>query len=67
MLKKVEFRAERANLRPGRASLGPERPKLGPESSRGDIRTNGRMNKSPPIVLQDFIPFGAAAQKDKVV
>ena len=36
----------------------------------GDERTNGRTNgrtneRKSPCVLQDFVPFGAAAQKEE--
>ena len=64
-LERPDLRPERLNLRPERPDLRPERPDLRPE---GRGRTNGRRNKrtderKSTCVLQDFVPFGAAAQK----
>ena len=69
-----DLRPDRLDLRPKRLSLRPERPDL--RSQRPDLRpegpdeggTNGRTNertdeRKSPCVLQDFVPFGAAAQK----
>ena len=48
--------------------FGPYRLDLGPKGDEalmmglgGDVRTDGRTDS--PCVLQDFVPFGAAAQK----
>ena len=52
---------EKPDLRPKRPDLRPERPDLRPERPDwGDELTNKRKS---PCVLQDFVPFGAAAQK----
>ena len=57
------MRPERADLSPGRTDLRAERADLR-ELGGGDRRTNGRTNEQKsPCVLQDFVPFGAAAQK----
>ena len=68
----TDFRPERANSRPERADFRPERVNFRPDRAnlrsggdkKMDERTDGR-NDEPksPCVLQDFIPFGAAAQK----
>ena len=52
-------------MRPERLDVGSEGPDGG-----GDERTNGRTDgrtdeRKSPCVLQDFVPFGAAAQKVK--
>ena len=61
---KPEFRLdlwpERPDLRPERPDLRPERPDVGGMDERKDRRMNKRKS---PCVLQDFIPFRAAAQK----
>ena len=36
-----------------------------PGGGRTDERTNGRTDRNSPCVLQDFVPFGAAAQKNR--
>ena len=60
------LRPERLDLRPERQNLRPERPDLRPEGPDGpdgggtDKRTD---KQKSPCVLQDFVPFGAAAQK----
>ena len=64
---RANLRPERADFRPDRADLKPERPDLRPERLeklwRGG-RTDGRTYVIfSPCVLQDFAPFGAAAQK----
>ena len=52
-----------------RSDLKPESPDLRPEGpDEGDEQTDGRMDRrtderKSPCVLQDFVPFGAAAQK----
>ena len=49
-----------ADLRPERLDLRPE----GPDEGGTDKQTNEQTNKrKSPCVLQDFVPFGAAAQK----
>ena len=59
-----------ANFRPVRADFRPERADFRPKRAWGgqtDGRTNEQTNKQKsPRVLQDFIPFGAAAQKTAV-
>ena len=76
-LKNLDLRPEKPNLRPERLGLRPERLDLRPErpdlrSQRPDLRLEGPdgggMNKQTderksPCVLQDIVPFGAAAQK----
>ena len=71
---RLDLRPERLDLRPERLDLRPERPDLrsqcpdlrpeGPNEG-GDERTNGQTNERTkvPCVLQDIVPFGAAAQK----
>ena len=64
---RLDLRPERLDLRPERLDLRLERLDLRPE--RSDVggtnrRTDERMDKQKsPCVLQDFIPFEAAAQK----
>ena len=63
---KADFRPEKGDFRPERADFRPERAWGG---GRRDGRTNRRTNKwsneqKSPCVLQDFVPFGAAAQKE---
>ena len=54
------MRLERLDLRPERLNLRPE----GSDEGGTNERTNGRTDeRKPPCVLQDFVPFGAAAQK----
>ena len=72
---RADFRPERADLgleradsRPERAYFRPERVDFRPERAWGgrtNERTDGRTDKRTkvPCVLQDFVPFGAAAQK----
>ena len=64
----LDLRPERLDLRPKRLNLRPERPDLRPEGSDKGGGTNERTNErtdeqKSPCVLQDFVPFGAAAQK----
>ena len=72
-LERADFRLARASSRPERADFMPERVDF--RSERADFRPdragggltnklmNGRVDKlKSPCVLQDFIPFGAAAQ-----
>ena len=54
------MRPERPDLGPERPDLGPERPNLGPEGGQTNEQTD---KQKSPCVLQDFVPFGAAAQK----
>ena len=60
-----DLRPERPDLRPERPDLRSQRPDLRPEGpDGGDEQTNERTNgQKSPCVLQDFVPFGAAAQK----
>ena len=60
------MRLERLDLRPERPDLRPERPDLRPEGPDGGGETNELTNERTkvPCVLQDFVPFGAAAQKE---
>ena len=61
---RADFRPEMADLRPGRADLRPERADFRPERAWGgtDGQTNGRTDEQKsPCILQDFVPFGAAA------
>ena len=56
----VYFRSERVDFRPERADFRPE--------TAWEGRTNGQTYKQTdatksPCVLQDFVPFGIAAQK----
>ena len=71
---RLDLRPERPDLRPERLDLRPERPDSrsqrpdlrpeGPDEGGTHARTNERTNKQKsPCVLQDFVPFGAAAQK----
>ena len=62
------MRPERADLSPGRTDLRAERADLrelgGGTDGRTNGRTDGRTNEQKsPCVLQDFVPFRAAAQK----
>ena len=52
----ADFRLERPDLRPESPDLRPERPD---QNNQTDKRTK------VPCVLQDFVPFGAAAQKER--
>ena len=63
---RLDLRPERLDLRPERLDLRPERPDLRPEGpDKGGGRTDERTNERTkvPCVLQDIVPFGAAAQK----
>ena len=54
---------ERFGLRPERSGLRPERPKWG---ERMNVQTDRLTNEQKsPCVLQDFVLFGAAAQKPR--
>ena len=60
---RLDLRPARLNLRPEMLDLRPEMLDLRPEGPNegGDERINGRTKV--PCVLQDIVPFGAAAQK----
>ena len=60
----ADFRPERADFKPESADFRPERADFRPERAWGG-RTNGQTNERTkvPCVLQDIVPFGAAAQK----
>ena len=70
---RLDLRPERLNLRPEGPDLRSQKPDLRPEgpdegAGGGDGWTDGQTNKQmdegkSPCVLQDFVPFGAAAQK----
>ena len=62
---RADSRPERADFRPERADFRPERADFRPERAWGGGQMNERTNKRTkvPCVLQDFVPFGAAAQK----
>ena len=67
-LERPDFRPERPDFRPERPDFRPERPGGGRTDGQTDGRTDGRMDgrtneQKSPYVLQDFVPFGAAAQK----
>ena len=61
--KKTDFRPEIADLKPEIADFQPERADFRPDRARGDKRND---KQKSPCVLQDFIPFGAAAKKQKL-
>ena len=57
-LKRPDLSPERQDLR----SEGPDGGGDGQTNERTNGRTNGRTNeRKSPCVLQDFVPFGAAA------
>ena len=58
---RADSRPERADFRPEKVNFRPERADFGPERAWGE-RTDGRNDeRKSPCVLQDFVPFGAAA------
>ena len=63
---RADFRPERTDSRPERAVFRPERANFRPERAWGK-GTHERTDKRTkvPCVLQDFVPFGAAAQKEE--
>ena len=64
--KRADSRPERADFRPERADFRPERADFRPERAWGGGQTDGRTDeRKSPCVLQDFVPFGAAAQKGR--
>ena len=75
MLERADFRPERVEFRPDREVFRPSRPDFRPKRAWGvvgdqwmdgrtDKQTNRRMDEQKSrCVLQDFFPFGAAAQK----
>ena len=65
-LERLDLRPKRLDLRPEMPYLRPERPDWRPEGPDGGGSfklMNGQTRESPPCVLQDFVPFEAAAQK----
>ena len=60
---RADFRAKRADFRPERADYRTERADFrGLMGGQMDGRTEGRTDKrKSPCVLQDIVPFGAAA------
>ena len=66
---RLDLRPKRLDLRPEMQYLRPERPDLrpeGPDRRRTNKLMNGQTKESPPCVLQDFVPFEAAAQKSEL-
>ena len=62
-LERADSRPENAYFRSERVNFSPERADFRPERAWGG-RTEGRNDEQKsPCVLQDFVPFGAAAQK----
>ena len=63
---RLDLRPERLDLRPERSDLRSQCPDLRPEGPDEGVGTNERTDKpmKVPCVLQDIVPFGAAAQKD---
>ena len=66
MMMMVMMRPERADFMPVRVDFSSERADFRPERALGgrtDGRTDERTDKRTkvPCVLQDFVPFGAAA------
>ena len=60
----TDFRPERADFRTERADFRPERAWRRWMDGWMDGRMDRQMDKRKcPCVLQDFVPFGAAAQK----
>ena len=61
---RTDFRPARADSRPERSDFTPVREDFSPERAWGDERNDGRTDEQKsPCVLQDFVPFRAAAQK----
>ena len=62
---RLDLKPERLNLKPQRPGLRSQRPDLRPEGlgeGGTNKRTDGRTDeRKSPCVLQDFVPFGAAA------
>ena len=59
-LERPDFKPEKADFRPERGISGLIGQISGLRGPGGDGRMDGQMNKSPRV-LQDFVPFGAAA------
>ena len=66
-LERPDLRPDRPDFKPERPDLRLERPDLRPERpDGGDGQTDERTDEQKfPCVLQDFVPFGAAAQKGR--
>ena len=63
--KGIKIQGLRADFRPERVDIMPERVDFRLERAWGG-RTNERTDeRKSPCVLQDIVPFGAAAQKAK--
>ena len=67
---RLDLKPERLNLRPKRPDLRSQKPDLrpaGPDEGAGGgderIKNKQTNKRKSPCVLQDFVPFGAAAQK----
>ena len=62
---RLDLRSERLDLRPERPDSRAQRPDLRPERPDEGGGTNKQTNKrKSPCVLQEIVPFGAAAQKE---
>ena len=65
-LERADFRPERVDFGPDRADFRPDRADFRPERAWGEW-TDKRMDEQNSLcVLQDFVPFGAAAQKSLI-
>ena len=60
---KADFRPEKADSRYERADSRPERADFKPERAWGGLTNEQTDEQKSPCVLQDFVLFGAAAQK----
>ena len=60
---RTDFRSERVNFKPKRADSRPERADFRPERAWGGQTDEWNDERKSPCVLQDFVPFRAAAQK----
>ena len=60
---RADSRPERADFRPEKADLRPERTEFRPERAWGGTNRQTNERTKVPCVLQDFVFFGAAAQK----
>ena len=62
-LERADLWPERDDLRPKTADLRPQRPSLKPEKQENKQTDKWTNRRKSPYVPQDFVPFGAAAQK----
>ena len=65
---RADFRTEKADFRPRKLDCRSQTTDFGPERPEGgDKQMNERTNKQKsPCVLQNFVPFGGAAQKPEI-